>query len=255
MLKHFLPHFPLLSNTHAHSRPHWESWRPCVQLWTVCESQLKGDTLKERDGWHVGLFSIYHLWRKRPHQRQCDWFVTHTHTPTHTHSLRSSSVCTSPNHSMLCQLTKRFTGKPQKATMWQCKPIHLFSLIKLVKSENLPASWEQSDGCTSYWGPPVSKVFPPCLRIYQLASFVQEEANKRKKKLLLFEGELQDFSPLSCWNRCRELHLYFHEQNSCARLPLSIQRETGNSGKRASSGLLSSPTFHAHNKNPCKHPQ
>lgn len=41
----------------------------------------------------------------------------------------------------------------------------------------LPVNWVQSDGCTSYSGPPISTVFPPCLRIYQLASFRQISTN------------------------------------------------------------------------------
>lgn len=158
---------------------------------------------------------------------------------------------------------------------------------KEMKSSHLPANWAQSDECTSYWDPPVSTVFPPCLRVYQLASFRQVT-----KGLLLFE--VDEFRPLPRRNWGHGVHYcsvlfsrrWFlnnkKKKNQCVKqrvkVPLRTQNKPSGAGKADRGAVVdsidctvvtksikspqlvhgaysSSVLFSPGNNDPLKHPQ
>lgn len=206
---------------HAHS--HRDLWGPHVQLWTVCEPQLGGETLRER--WMAcsvvfcllsvralpsvkrraapaSVQLVCHIERflKQPLCKLCNscrlqtedalYFGEHIFESrisfigqtgcAHSWSIGTQKLIKKNPQNKTLLLTyptlkccKLDTAMPATNIKQACKSQTEAIANNKIKSALLPANWAQSDECTSYWDLPVSTVFPPCLRAYQLASFRQ----------------------------------------------------------------------------------
>ena len=110
-------------------------------------------------GRHVWKESLY---QSKKRESRTVWDMTASHIHTHQTTLR------------LCE---NWCGQCKKSNKHECRGSETSD--GRLEVNFLPVNWEQSGGCTSYSGPPVSTVSPPCLWTYQLASSRAENIHKR----------------------------------------------------------------------------